>query len=64
MHGSKRSNVRWTSYTGVRSNVRYCTRENIQVDRNASAWLIKRFLDPNAEFVFMKGILGIGRTTT
>ena len=35
--------------------MRYCTRENIHVDRNASAWLIKRFLDPDAEFVFVKG---------
>lgn len=35
--------------------MRYCTRENIHVDRNASAWLIKRFLDPQAEFVFVDG---------
>jgi hypothetical protein len=35
--------------------MRYCTRESIHVDRNASAWLIKRFLDPDAEFVFVKG---------
>jgi len=35
--------------------MRYCTRENVHVDRNASAWLIKRFLDPNAEFVFVQG---------
>ena len=33
--------------------MRYCTRANIHVDRNASAWLIKRFLDPAAEFVFV-----------
>ena len=33
--------------------MRYCTRANIHVDRNASAWLIKRFLDPNAEFLFV-----------
>ena len=33
--------------------MRYCTRANIHVDRNASAWLIKRFIDPDAEFVFV-----------
>lgn len=35
--------------------MRYCTRENIHVDRNASAWLIKRFIDPDAEFLFVSG---------
>jgi hypothetical protein len=43
------------NFTGVASNMRYCTRENIHVDRNASAWLIKRFIDPEAEFVFVQG---------
>ena len=33
--------------------MRYSTRANIHVDRNASAWLIKRFLDPAAKFVFV-----------
>lgn len=33
--------------------MRYCTRENVHVDRCASAWLIRRFLDPEAEFVFV-----------
>ena len=42
-------------FTGVTSDMRYCTRENIHVDRNASAWLIKRYLDPEAEFVFVAG---------
>jgi hypothetical protein len=55
MRGSTRSNVPWTTYIGVGSNVRYCTRENIHVDRNASSWLIKRFVDPDAEFVFVAG---------
>jgi len=32
--------------------MRYSTRENVHVDRIASAWLIKRFVDPDAEFVF------------
>lgn len=33
--------------------MRYCTRANIHVDRIASAWLIHRFLDPDAEFVYL-----------
>jgi len=33
--------------------MRYCTRAFVHVDRCASAWLIKRFLDPAAEFVFV-----------
>jgi hypothetical protein len=33
----------------------YCTRKNVHVDRCASAWLIKRFIDPEAEFVFVDG---------
>jgi hypothetical protein len=35
--------------------MRYCTRENVHVDRNASAWLIRRFLDCDAVFVFVEG---------
>lgn len=35
--------------------MRYCTRKNVHVDRCASAWLIKRFIDPDAEFVFVEG---------
>jgi hypothetical protein len=31
----------------------YCTRPNIHVDRCASAWLIKRFIDPSAAFLFL-----------
>ena len=30
----------------------YCTREDVHIDRCASAWLIKRFIDVDAEFVF------------
>lgn len=32
--------------------MRYYTRRRPQVDRCASAWLLKRFVDPQAEFVF------------
>lgn len=31
----------------------YCTRENVHVDRCASAWLIRRFIDLDARFVFV-----------
>ena len=32
--------------------MRYSTRKEVHVDRCASAWLIKRFIDPDAEFLF------------
>ena len=34
----------------------YCTRANIHVDRVASAWLIQRYIDPEAEFLFLDGV--------
>jgi hypothetical protein len=33
--------------------MRWATRRNCHVDRAACAWLIRRFLDPEAEFVFV-----------
>jgi len=33
--------------------MRWITRENIKVDRVACPWLIKRFVDPDAEFRFV-----------
>ncbi len=33
--------------------MRWATRAGIHIDRSASAWLIARFLDPGAEFVFV-----------
>lgn len=33
--------------------MRWVTREQVAVDRMACAWLIRRFLDPDAEFVFV-----------
>jgi len=33
--------------------MRWITRENIKVDRVACPWLIKRFVDPYAEFLFV-----------
>jgi len=32
--------------------MRWITREGIRVNRTATCWLIRRFLDPKAEFVF------------
>jgi hypothetical protein len=33
--------------------MRWATRAGVHVDRAASAWLIRRFVDPDAEFVFV-----------
>ncbi len=33
--------------------MRWATRQNIHVDRAASAWLISRYIDPDAEFVYV-----------
>ncbi len=33
--------------------MRWATRANIHIDRAACAWLIRRYLDPTAEFVFV-----------
>jgi hypothetical protein len=33
--------------------MRWITRENVRVDRVACPWLIKRFVDPDAEFLFV-----------
>ena len=42
------------SRRGVRGRV-WVTRRGIQVDRMASAWLIRRFIDPRARFKFVAG---------
>jgi hypothetical protein len=33
--------------------MRWITRRNLHIDRTASAWLIRRFIDPDAEFLFV-----------
>ncbi len=33
--------------------MRWATRAGIHIDRASSAWLIRRFVDPDAEFVFV-----------
>jgi len=35
--------------------VKWITREHVKIDRVASAWLIRRFVDPHAEFLFVQG---------
>ncbi len=34
--------------------MKWITRERIQVNRTATCWLIRRFLDPEAEFIFVQ----------
>lgn len=36
--------------------MRWATRASIHIDRASSAWLIRRFIDPEAEFVFVEDI--------
>jgi hypothetical protein len=33
--------------------MQWVTREHVKVDRVACPWLIKKFIDPEAEFVFL-----------
>ena len=33
--------------------MKWITRENIKVDRVACPWLIRRFIDPQAQFLFV-----------
>lgn len=33
--------------------MKWATRRGVHVDRAATAWLVKRFIDPDAEFVFV-----------
>ena len=33
--------------------MKWATRAGIHIDRASSAWLIRRFIDPDAEFVFV-----------
>ena len=45
--------------------VRYVTREMLHVDRIATAWAIRRFVDPDASFVFVprtKDVRGMAET--
>ena len=33
--------------------MKFVTRENVGIDRIGCAWLVRRFVDPNAEFLFV-----------
>lgn len=33
--------------------MKWVTRENVHVDRTGCPWLVKRFIDPKAEFIFL-----------
>ena len=35
--------------------MKWVTRAGVHIDRASSAWLIRRFLDPDAEFSFVSG---------
>lgn len=44
--------------------MKWITREKIRVNRTATCWLIHRFLDPEAEFIFVPaGEVGIEQAT-
>lgn len=34
--------------------MKWVTRKRIQVNRAAAAWLVRRFIDPQAEFLFVE----------
>ena len=40
--------------------MRYVTRARVHVDRTATAWAIRRFVDPEATFVFVDRIRDVG----
>jgi hypothetical protein len=40
--------------------VRWVTRAGVHIDRASSAWLIRRFLDPAAEFGFVTDVDAVG----
>ncbi len=44
-----------TTEAGIWRNRTWVTRRNVAVDRIASAWLIRRFIDPQARFRFVDG---------
>src|ERR1044071_2069192 len=48
MHGKNHEQFRVR-----RLNMRWITREGIKVDRVACPWLIRKFIDSEAEFVFL-----------
>jgi hypothetical protein len=43
--------------------MRWMTRRNVKVDRVACPWLIRRFIDPKAEFLFVEESELVSRAT-
>ena len=54
MTDKPRADTRTKSF-GTLRNRTWVTREGVYVDRIASAWLIRRFIDPEATFKFVSG---------
>jgi hypothetical protein len=52
-HTESAESEKGTSAESVKPGRIWVTRENVFVDRIASAWLIRRFIDPNARFKFV-----------
>lgn len=44
----------WRADTREESVMKWITREKVKVDRVACPWLIKKFIDPDAEFYFVQ----------
>jgi hypothetical protein len=44
--------------------MRWATRPQIHVDRAACAWLIRRFIDPAAEFIFCEDLTAVPHDST
>ena len=44
--------------------MRWATRPGVHVDRAACAWLLRRFVDPGAEFVFVDDVEDVGPEAT
>ena len=41
------------TWRSLRQRMKWITRKDVKVDRVACPWLIKRFIDPQAEFLFV-----------
>lgn len=44
--------------------MRWATRAGVHIDRAACAWLIRRFVDPDAEFVFVEDVAHVPAEAT
>ena len=53
-HGEDEPRYADTEQPGEEENMKWITRKDIKVDRVACPWLIKRFIDPQAEFLFVE----------